>query len=161
MCHDYHGFKWTKKKISNLLWQNITFDALCGFFYCISTMCKGIGSNLKVQLIKMWDSHVRGLNFLFLFSLFLFIFFMFFYLFLTFSMLFCVFYYKNTMDECRHKILVVLFFYYGQPSSHCTSGLIATNSYYTTLEYDECIVFFKVFGHATTSLEHIHGGMRR
>jgi hypothetical protein len=35
---------------------------------------------------------------------------MFFYLFLVFSLFFCVFYYKNTMHECRHKILVVLVF---------------------------------------------------
>jgi hypothetical protein len=30
-------------------------------------------------------------------------------------------------------------FYYGHPSNHCTNGFIATNSYYTTLEYDECV----------------------
>jgi len=36
-------------------------------------------------------------------------------------------------------------FYYGHPSSHCTSGLIATSSYYTTLEYDECVLFFSEF----------------
>ncbi len=41
----------------------------------------------------------------------LFIFFMFFSLFLPFSLFFfCAFYYKNTMDECRPKILMVLIF---------------------------------------------------
>jgi hypothetical protein len=30
-------------------------------------------------------------------------------------------------------------FYYGHPSNHCTNGFIATSSYYTTLEYDECV----------------------
>ncbi len=35
---------------------------------------------------------------------------MFFYVFLVFSLFFCVFYYKNTIDEHRHKILVVLVF---------------------------------------------------
>jgi len=37
-------------------------------------------------------------------------FFMFFSLFLVFSCFFGAFYYKNTMDECRHKTLVVLVF---------------------------------------------------
>jgi hypothetical protein len=46
--------------------------------------------------------------------------------------------------------------YYGHPSGHYTSGLIAMNSYYTTLKNDECVaVFFKVCGHATKSLKHM------
>jgi hypothetical protein len=35
---------------------------------------------------------------------------MFFSLFLAFSLFFSAFYYKNTMDECKHKILMVLVF---------------------------------------------------
>jgi hypothetical protein len=35
-----------------------------------------------------------------------------------------------------------LSFYYGHPSSQCTRGFIAMSNYYTTLEYDGCIVFF-------------------
>jgi hypothetical protein len=36
-------------------------------------------------------------------------------------------------------------FYYGHMLSLCTSGFIAMSSYYTTLEYDECIVFLFEF----------------
>ncbi len=49
------------------------------------------------------------LSFVFFFFLLLH-FFMFFSLFFVFSCFFNDFYYKNTMDECRHKILVVLVF---------------------------------------------------
>ncbi len=39
MYHDYLIFKWKKKlKISSFLWQNLTFDALCGSFDCVLTM---------------------------------------------------------------------------------------------------------------------------
>jgi hypothetical protein len=47
-------------------------------------------------------------------------------------------------------------FYYGHPSSHYTSDLIATSNYYTTLLYDKCVaIFFRLCGHATKSLEHM------
>ncbi len=81
--------------------------------------------------------------------------------FLSLCFFFGAFYYKNTMDERRPKILMVQDidgpnFYYGHPSSHCTSDLIATNTYYTTLEYDECVaIFFRVCGHDTKSSEHM------
>jgi hypothetical protein len=29
--------------------------------------------------------------------------------------------------------------------NHCTNGLIATSSYYTTLEYDACVAIFSKF----------------
>jgi hypothetical protein len=37
MCHDYHGFKWPKRKISSFLWQNLTSNALGGSFHCVFT----------------------------------------------------------------------------------------------------------------------------
>jgi hypothetical protein len=54
---------------------------------------------------------------------------------------------------CHHSFLVIIgghSFYYGHPSSHCTRGFIAMSNYYTTLEYDGCIVCFvsKICGHA-------------
>jgi hypothetical protein len=70
---------------------------------------RGIGSNLKVQLVKKWYSHVKGkgcpllLFFFFHFSCYIFCFLL--------SLVFLVFSStKNTMDECSHKILVVLVF---------------------------------------------------
>jgi hypothetical protein len=49
------------------------------------------------------------------------------------------------MDEHRHKKFGGSSFYYGHPLSHFTSGPIATSSYYTTLEYDECVIIFSEF----------------
>jgi hypothetical protein len=73
-------------------------------------VCKGIGSNLRVQLIiseiHMWKDQVV----IFIFYFILFYFFMFFFWFMAFSLFICVFYYKNTMDGHRHKICVVLVF---------------------------------------------------
>ncbi len=56
------------------------------------------GFNLKVQLVKMWDLHVRGLGWHTLEKK----------KFLFFSCLFIYFLANHTIDEHRHKILVVL-----------------------------------------------------
>ncbi len=64
-------------------------------------MSKGIGYNLRVQLVKMWDSHVRW-HFIYLYLFHFFISLMFFFLVSCFLL--------HTMDEHRHKMLVVLIF---------------------------------------------------
>jgi hypothetical protein len=46
-------------------------------------------------------------------------------------------------------------FYYGHLLSLCTSGFIATSSYYTTLEYDECIVVFSKFVKMSSKVQNI------
>jgi hypothetical protein len=46
------------------------------------------------------------------------------------------------MDEAYAQNNSGSYFYYSHALSDCTSGCIATSSYSTTLEYDECNVVF-------------------
>jgi len=72
---------------------------------------------------------------------------------MSFLFLLLASYYTYIIDEHRHKILAVLVFFYDHASNHFISGFTPRNKYYTTMEYDECIViFFKVCQHANKSL---------
>jgi hypothetical protein len=101
------------------------------------SVIKIIRFNLKVQLVKMWDSHVTwGWQLFFVFFFLLFI-----------SFVFCFF---NSHFLLYTKILVVLVFIMAM------HWFIATNNYCTRLEHDECItIFFRICWHATKSLEHM------
>ncbi len=59
------------------------------------------------------------------------------------------------MHECWHKILVDVVFTMAMHQGDCTSGCIAMNSYWTTLEYDECnVVFHGLCWHGIKSSQH-------
>jgi hypothetical protein len=79
---------------------------------------------------------------------------MFFSLFLAFSLLFCAFYYKNTMDECKHKILMVLVFIM---AIHRVITQVISLQQVTIIQHcsSHVAIFFRVCGHATKSLKHM------
>ncbi len=92
-------------------------------------MSKGVGSNLRVQ-VQLTCERIRLIFDLFsLFFPFFLVFFFFFWLFFLKLLL-------HTKDA--HKILMGFFLVW--PCIKCTSDCIVMNSYWTTLEYDECNV---------------------
>jgi hypothetical protein len=65
------------------------------------------------------------------------------------------------MDEHSHKILVVLVF---TTAIHQVIAQVVSLQQVTITQHwnmMSALFFFRVYGHATTSLEHIHGVMRR
>ncbi len=78
--------------------------------------------------------------------------FSFFIFFLFFGFLFLL----QTIDERRHKISVALVFTMVMHWVIIPSDCIATNSYLTTLEYDECnVIFHGVCWHGIKSSQHV------